>query len=119
MKHERHFVMALPLSSTVLDSIAGLNVLKSGQVKAGLRSASATTLGVATAPEVRRIDAGRVQLTWDAAIHPTVMIRDADSGEVIAILGGGVQTLQTKAKRLDLVLSDGVSGRTRHLEIPD
>ncbi len=117
--HERHFVMALRLSSAVLDSIAGLNVIQAGQVKAGLRSVSAAAQSAATTPELRRLDSGQVRLTWDATIHPTVLVRDTDSGEVIAILAGGVQTLQTKAKRLDLVLSDGVSGRTHHLELPE
>ena len=117
--HEHHFAMALPLSSTVLDSIASLNILKAGQVKAGLRSVSAAVQSLATKPEVRRLDGDRVRLTWDAAIHPTVLVRDADSSEVIAILSGGTQTLQTKARRLDLVFSAGLSGGTHHLEIPD
>ena len=117
--YERHFVMALPLTSGVLDSIIGLNVLKGGQVQATLRSASSLVRSIIATPEFRRLGSDRVQLTWDATIHPAALIRDADSGEVIAILSGGTQTLQTRAQRFDLVLSDGVSGQTHHLEIPD
>jgi hypothetical protein len=117
--HERHFVMALPLGPAVLDAIAGLNVLQTGKVQASLRATSALVRSQAATPELRRLDASRVQVTWDATIHPAALVRDADSGEVIAILSGGAQILSSQGKRFDLVLSDGVSGRTHHLEIPD
>jgi hypothetical protein len=116
---ERHFVMALPLSAVPLDAIQGLDVRRAGQVQTGLRSVSAAARMVATAPELRRLDADRIQLTWDTSIHAAALVRDADSGEVIAILAAGRHTLATKARRFDLVLSDGVTGPTHHLETAD
>jgi hypothetical protein len=58
----------------------------------------------------------KLQVTWDASVHGTAMVRDADTGEVIAILSGGQQTISAKAKHVDLVLSDGVTGATHRLE---
>ncbi|HEX7552313.1 MAG TPA: zinc-dependent metalloprotease family protein, partial [Geothrix sp.] len=114
--HERHFLMALPYDAALLDALGGLNILKGGQVLTSLRTATAT---MAIQPDLLRLSEERVQLTWDASVHPTVMVRDADSGEVIAILGGGQQSFATRSRRFDLVLSDGVTGRTHHLETPN
>jgi hypothetical protein len=119
MAHDRHFVMALPLGSAVLDAIAGLNVTAGGRVKGVVRAVAAAARAQATPPELRRLDSERVHLTWDATIHPAALVRDTDSGEVIAILRGGSQILGTKARHFDLVLSDGVSGPTHHLETID
>ncbi|WP_257306736.1 M66 family metalloprotease [Geothrix campi] len=111
----RHFVMALPIEATVLDSLARLNVLKNGKVLTSLRATS----GVAPAPEVQRLSPDKVQLTWDVSVHPAALVRDADTGEVIAILTGGRQTFTTRAKRFDLALSDGVAGRAFQVKTPE
>jgi hypothetical protein len=114
--HERHFLLALPYDAALLDALGGLNILKGGQVLTSLRTATAT---MAIQPDLLRLSEDKVQLTWDASVHPTVMVRDADSGEVIAILDGGQQSFATRAKSFDVVLSDGVTGRTHHLETPN
>lgn len=116
---DRHFVLALPLEAGVLDAVAGLDVLRDGQIKAGFRSPAPAARMVAAAPEVQRLAAGRIQLTWDAAVHPAALVRDADTGEVVAILSGGRQALETRGRRFDLVLSDGLSSRTHRLELPE
>lgn len=109
---ERHFVMALPLETAALDAITGLRVLKEGRVLTSLRAAS----GVAAAPDLQRLAPDKVQLTWDVTVHPAALVREADSGEVIAILTGGRQAFATRAKRFDLTLSDGVAGRTHQVK---
>jgi hypothetical protein len=114
-EHERHFVMALPIDAATLDTIAGLKVLKNGKILTSLRA----TTGAAPAPEVQRLSADKVQLTWDVSVHPAALVRDGDTGQVIAILSGGRQTFTTRARRFDLTLSDGVAGRTHHLRVPE
>lgn len=118
--HPRHFVMALPLGAKVMDAVAGLKILKGGQIQASQQSATvmskATARIISAAPEALRLSKDQMQLTWDASVHPAALVRDADTGEVIAILAGGRQTITTKAKRFDLVLSDGVTGPTHHVE---
>jgi hypothetical protein len=111
---EQHFVVALPFSSAVLDRIAGLTVRRSGLVLATLRSAFANAQAMALAPELLRLSENQVQVTWDATVHPALMVRDPQSGEVLAILSGGRQTLTTQARQVDLVFSDGVTGHTLH-----
>ncbi|WP_257311046.1 IPT/TIG domain-containing protein [Geothrix fuzhouensis] len=113
--HESHFVMALPIDATTLDTIAGLRVMKGGKTLASLGA----TAGVALSPEVQRLSEDKVQLTWDATLHPAALVRDADTGEVIAILSGGRQTFTTRAKRFDLALSRGATGRRPQIKVLD
>ena len=115
---ERHFVVALPLEAPVLEAIAGLSVLTAGRIMTGRNGLPKAARLTPVAPEARRLAADRVQVRWDATLHPAALIRDADTGEVIAILGGGSQALITTAKRIEVVLSDGVSGPTHRLETP-
>ncbi|NWJ40706.1 MAG: hypothetical protein HXX12_07020 [Geothrix sp.] len=115
-EHIRHFVMALPLDAALLDSLAGLQVVKAGQTLASLRSVTANARVIAATPEAQRLSADKLQLTWDATVHPAALVRDADTGEVIAILSGGRQIIPATGKRFDLVLSDGVVSHTHRLE---
>ncbi len=116
--HDRHFVMALPISASGLDALAGLQFTREGQVIATHRSTLRSSARVvATEPEARTLKPGFVALTWDASVHPAAMVRNTDTGEVIAILKGGSQTLATQAKRLDVVLSDGVVSHTKRLDL--
>ena len=112
---ERHFVMALPLEAAVLDAVTGLRVLRAGRPVASLRASAAE----AAPPEVQRLQNGKVQLTWDVSVHPAVLVRDADSGEVIAILSGGRQAFTAGARRFELAFSDGGGGRTLSLKAPE
>lgn len=115
----RHFVMALPLDPALLDRVAGLAVVKGGQVKGDRRGLSTAALLATPSLDLQRLSESQAQLSWDATLHPAALVRDADSGEVIAILSGGRQPFATTAKRFEVVLSDGVSSRTHPLEIPN
>jgi hypothetical protein len=47
------------------------------------------------------------------------MVRDAATGECLAILTGGERIMHTTAPSLDLVFSDGVKGHTLRMMQPD
>jgi uncharacterized repeat protein (TIGR02543 family) len=112
---ERHFVVALPLEAPILEAVISLSVLRDGRVMTGLRGLAKAARLTAAPPEARRLATEQIQVRWDATLHPAALVRDADTGEVIAILGGGSHTLATRAKRVEVVLSDGVSGPTHRL----
>ncbi|HJV91153.1 MAG TPA: IPT/TIG domain-containing protein [Holophagaceae bacterium] len=117
---DRHFVMALPLPTSSLDALCGLQVTQAGQVLATRRSTATVARAFAAPaaePEARMLKPGFVALRWDASVESAALVRDADTGEVIALLTGGSQTLPTRARRLEVVLSDGVVSRTRRLDL--
>lgn len=117
LAQEHHFLAALPLGTAALDATAGIEVIKEGLVKGSRRSlANPEARIVAATPEMRRVDEGHAQITWDASIHPAALVRDADTGEVIAILAGGRRAIPATGRRFDVVLSDGVTGPTHRLE---
>ncbi len=109
---EQSFIVALPLDAAVLDTLVGLNVSKEGTVLARLRSVLPSARASAAPPTLIRLSEDQVQISWDASLYRAVMVRDADSGEVVAILSGGKQTITNSSKRFELVFSDGVQGYT-------
>lgn len=111
----RQFVVALPLEPSRLDAVTGLEVLKRGRVLASRRSSAPMARVVSAPPEVLRTGPGAVQLTWDATLHPAALVRDAETGEVVAILSGGRRTLPSKGRAFEVVLSDGVVSETHQL----
>jgi hypothetical protein len=60
---------------------------------------------------VRREAGGQVRLLWNAAAHPMVMVRDPDTGEVLAFARGGDARVWTSKSELDLEVSDGVQSQ--------
>jgi hypothetical protein len=112
----RHFAFAVPLADDAAARLSRLRVQGRG------RSAeAASSIGVAMRADLQRTGApgldvraraaapGRVALRWDAARHPLVVVRNADTGTIIGMLRGGDVTLDSDARELDLQLSDGVS----------
>ena len=65
---------------------------------------------MAEAVEARGV-AGGVQLRWDAAAHPMIMVRDPATGEVLSLARGGAIDVATTQRALDVVLSDRVGSR--------
>jgi hypothetical protein len=49
-----------------------------------------------------------VALRWDHRAYPMVMVKDAETGEVMSIAEGGTIELPTAKRQIDLVLSDGI-----------
>lgn len=117
--HDRHFLVALPLAAADMDALSKVRVLKDGQILTSRISSGTSARLVGTEPALRRVSSEEVALTWDAGTHPSVLVRDGATGEVIAVLSGGERTFQSKGATLDLVFSDGVKGHTVHMKRMD
>ncbi len=113
--HDRHFVVALPMAASDLDALAGVRILRDGQVLASRTSPRRD----AGEPSLRRISQEEVALAWDASAQPAVMVRDNATGKVVAILEGGQRTFRSASTSLDLVFSDGVKGHTMRMKEVD
>jgi hypothetical protein len=113
------FVFAVPLSSTQAGRLETLRLSGPGGEKLRSRAApvgpriSATTTPV----QVRRVPGGKVGVRWDARQHPMVMVRDAQTGEVLSFARGGSVDLVTQNRKLDLVFSDGVQSQVKRVAV--
>jgi len=66
---------------------------------------------------VARRAAGAVALEWDPSVHPMIMVRDPDSGEILSFARGGKARIATAKGTLDLVVSDQVRSQTRRITV--
>jgi hypothetical protein len=68
--------------------------------------------GPAAAPPEIAVDPDpRAEARWDAAAYDLVVVRDRDTGQIVAMARDGRLVLPTEElSRLDVVLSDGVEG---------
>jgi hypothetical protein len=60
----------------------------------------------------------KVRIHWDSEEHAGVLIRDADTGEVLALGRTGDLVLQTTSRRFELELSNGVSSGPQQVAVP-
>ena len=56
-------------------------------------------------------------LRWDAAMHPMVMVRDPETGQVLAFARGGEAEVYTSKPEVDLALLNGVASRVRRVRV--
>jgi hypothetical protein len=109
-----HFAFAVPLDPTSAQRLGSIRLTgPSGAVRMLSSPARARTESP-DAIEARR-EGVTVSLRWDASVYPTVMVRDPDSGDVLAFGRNGTALVHTSKNELDLVLSNGV--RTQRLRL--
>jgi hypothetical protein len=110
-----HFAFAVPLSSTAAAEVAQLRL--DGPL--GVAEISATSPAAAQPMVGTRARGanGRVELRWDGGASRMAMVRDPANGQVLGFLRGGAAELPTRATRLELHLSNGVSSRVVQLPV--
>jgi hypothetical protein len=115
---QRHFAFAVPLSQASPERLARLRLSAPGLAAAEQRAApSALAPGVVPTLDARRVDGGTVEVRWDAATAPVVMVRDAATGTILSFARGGVTSVATEAVSVELVISDGVRSSVRQLVV--
>ncbi len=106
---ERHFVVALPCADP--GQVAGLRLLKE-QVPIAERRPSAFTQS-ANGPGMRgEMEGERVHLQWNGTAFPSVAVRNAETGEILAFGQGGDLRLDTSAVNLEILASEGCTSRS-------
>lgn len=109
---QQSFVFAVPISGSQAARLTSLRL--SGQGREAVRTTSAAKVGIA---EVRRAPGGKVAVRWDARTHPMVMVRDAQTGEVLSLARGGNVDVVSLKRDVDLVVSDGVKSSVRRVAV--
>lgn len=108
---ERHFAFVLPLGAGPGRELAGLAV-RSGD----LRATRTAPPGRDGDPELRlaRVNSGQVELRWNGARYPMVLVRDLRTGAVVSLArGGAVRVPSPGSGDFGLTFSDGVRSVTR------
>jgi hypothetical protein len=105
----RHFVFAVPLDQANAGRLASLRLSGPGIQVASLAQSAARLQGIAAAADIAvRGEGDAVTLRWDAGTHPAIMVRDPDSGALLAFARGGSARVWTGKRSVDLEVSNGV-----------
>jgi hypothetical protein len=113
-KGSRHFAFAVPLDQFASARLGDVRLSgPEGATSALALSTARVRTGATTDSLVARREADGVALSWNAASHPMVIVRDPDTGEVLSFARGGTARVKTNKRRLELVESDGVRSRTK------
>ena len=121
--NQQSFVFAVPISEAAAARLTTLRLSGGGRevLRTGHQAPAPNAQprgGVTPLPvEARRVAGGRVGVRWDARTHPMVMIRDAETGEVLSFARGGSVQVSSFKREVDLVLSDGVKSRVQRVAV--
>ena len=118
---QKTFVFAVPISTA---RARGLTTLRlRGQGREAVRrapppvSAQPGAGGPSLAVGARRVASGGMGIQWDARAHPMVMVRDAETGEVLSFARGGSVQLPASRREVDIVVSNGVTSSVRRVPV--
>ena len=109
-KGERQFAFAIPLSA---DRASRLTTVRAVGQGGGARQGTAAQAAPEAVPTAQAFAGDRVRVRWNARNHPMLLVRDAESGEVLSFARGGEVTVKTRDRELELVVSAGARSRTR------
>lgn len=116
---DRQFAFVVPRTAFRGRSLGALRLSSPGRF-AELRSSTLTRQELAQqgngSLRVRRL-AGDAVLTWSSASVRGALVRDAQTGEVLAIARRPSAKVATSARDVDIVVSDGVRSRTHRLPV--
>lgn len=111
------FSWALPINPGTGSSLARVELNGPG-IRAVQDARTALDRGTSALPfGLYRVNAAQMRLEWDAALHPLVLVRDADRNETVAMARRGAVIFPTNASRLEVVLSDGARSITHLVEL--
>ncbi len=112
-----HFAFAVPLDQANAVRLGSLRLEGPAGSVAQVRSLAQARTGPPSEPIVARREGENVSLRWNAALHPMIMVRDPDTGEVLTFARGGTALVRTPKGQLDLDVSDGVRSQRVRLAI--
>jgi hypothetical protein len=120
---QKNFVFAVPISDARAGQLTTIRL--SGRGRETVRRAQPPAISP-TQPrsgvkplsaDVRRVSSGGMGIQWDARAHPMVMVRDAETGEVLSLARGGRVQLPGSRREVDLVFSDGVKSTVKRVQV--
>jgi len=117
---QQNFVFAVPISSLGASRLSSIRVSGLGRQTEITDSSGMVGNGgspAADGVEARRVGSDRVALRWDSRVHPMIMVRDPDTGEVLSFARGGEVEVATSKAQVDLNASTGVRSQLSRLQV--
>ncbi len=118
---QQSFVFAVPVTDAQAGRLHALRLAGPTGQKVRSRPAPAgpqfNTTAAPGAAQVRRVPGGKVAVRWDSSTHPMVMVRDAETGEILSFARGGSVDVVSHKREVDLVFSDGVQSRVKRIAV--
>jgi hypothetical protein len=113
----RHFAFAVPMDQARAARLGSLRL--TGPAGAATISPRVGAPRQTVAPDsiVATREVRGVALEWNASVHPMIMVRDPDTGEVLSFARGGKARVWTTKGSLDLVASDGVQSKAQRVTV--
>jgi reprolysin-like metallo-peptidase family M12B len=110
---QQNFAFAIPLPAAKAARLSSLRLSGQGrqavaQVEAGVQPDSV---------QLTRVPGGRLGLRWNVKAHPMVMVRDAETGQVLSFARGGKVELPNSKQQVDLIMSNGVKSRIKRVRV--
>jgi hypothetical protein len=112
-----HFAFALPLDQRRASQLTSVRLSGPGGMVVNTRTTASLQAEAAGPVITARREGGSVVLQWNALVHPTIIVRDPDTGNVLSFARGGSARVWTSKGELDLELSDGVRSQRLRLAI--
>lgn len=109
----QHFAFVIPIDQMRGVDPTRLRVTANGRAVERRATATAST----AAPVVERVGTRRVRVRWDATRASAILVRDARTGEIMAIARGGVSVVNAPSGDVELTVSDGVRSATRRARL--
>ena len=116
------FVFAIPMTRHLEAELAALQVRKGGVVVGTLGAAAPAPGGhlksvLSRDPVATVWGEGEVLVTWDPVAYPKIIVKDAATGQDLAMADGGTVTVATTAPELEVILSDGLRTFAQRLQV--
>jgi hypothetical protein len=113
----RYFAFAVPIDPARAARLGSLRLTAPGGRIAAMSQRTTRLRATKAEPTLAQRETDGVALKWDASLHPMIMVRDPDTGEVLSFARGGNARVSTPKGEVLLEMSDGVKSQRLRLAI--
>lgn len=113
-----HFAFVIPMSDAAYGQLARLVVTGRGRSaeRVSRQPEQALAAGAAGA-EIAAEASDRARVKWNAASFPMLVVRDAETGQILSFARGGDMSIATRKADMELIVSDGVRSTSKRVRV--
>ena len=113
-----HFAFVIPMSESAYAQLARLTVSGRGRSAERVSRQTETALAAATAgADIAAEASDRARVKWNAASFPMMVVRDAETGQILSFARGGDMSIATRKSDVELIVTDGVRSAAKRLRV--